>query len=93
MEVGDAVRRRRMVRAFDARPVPPELVDSLLEGSPESPELLGASAVLYSAYAVLFAADPERAQRLSTRARAQGEHALCVVEPRTCRIVGTMTAR
>ena len=60
------------------------LIDSLLEGSPESAELLGASAVLYSAYAVLFAEDVQRAQRLSTHARAQGEHALCVVDPRTC---------
>jgi hypothetical protein len=64
------------------------LIDSLLEGSPESPELLGASAVLYSAYAVLFAEDAERAQRLSTRAREQGEHALCVVEARACGLSG-----
>ena len=64
------------------------LIDSLLAGSPESPGLLGASAVLYSAYAVLFAEEPERAQRLSTHARGQGEHALCVVEPRTCGLSG-----
>jgi nitroreductase len=31
MELRDAVRRRRMVRAFDGRPVSPELVDSLLD--------------------------------------------------------------
>jgi nitroreductase len=37
MELGDAVRRRRMVRAFDARPVPPELVDRLLELARRSP--------------------------------------------------------
>src|SRR5262245_52359712 len=55
------------------------LVDSLLEGSPDSPELLSTSAVLYSAYGVLFADDPLRAQRLTERARAQGERALCVV--------------
>jgi nitroreductase len=30
MDFGEAVRRRRMVRAFDGRPVPPELVDRLL---------------------------------------------------------------
>src|SRR5262245_3531246 len=64
------------------------LIDSLLEGSPDSPELLSASAVLYSAYAVLFADDPERAQRLTARARGQGEHGLCVVEPRTCGMSG-----
>jgi nitroreductase len=37
MELGDAVRRRRMVRAFDRRPVPPELVDQLLELARRSP--------------------------------------------------------
>jgi hypothetical protein len=64
------------------------LVDSLLEGSPDNPELLSASAVLYSAYGVLFADDPARAQRLSERARAQGEHALCVVEHQACGVSG-----
>jgi nitroreductase len=37
MELGDAVRRRRMVRAFDGRPVPPELVDRLLDLARRSP--------------------------------------------------------
>jgi len=64
------------------------LVDSLLEGSPDDPDLLSASAVLYSAYGVLFADDPARAQRLSERARAQGEHALCVVDRAACGLSG-----
>jgi nitroreductase len=37
MELGDAVRRRRMVRAFDRRPVPSELVDRLLDLARRSP--------------------------------------------------------
>src|SRR4029453_1902260 len=37
MELADAVRRRRMVRAFDTRPVPPELVDRLLDQARRSP--------------------------------------------------------
>jgi nitroreductase len=37
MELGDAVRRRRMVRAFDGRPVPPELVDRLVDLARRSP--------------------------------------------------------
>ncbi|HZA75530.1 MAG TPA: nitroreductase family protein [Acidimicrobiales bacterium] len=37
MELGDAVRRRRMVRAFDGRPVPPELVDRLLDLARRAP--------------------------------------------------------
>jgi hypothetical protein len=60
------------------------LVDSLLEGSPDDPDLLSASAVLYSAYGALFADDPARAQRLSERARTQGERALCIVEAQAC---------
>src|SRR5262245_56246120 len=64
------------------------LIDSLLEGSPDDPQLLSASAVLYSAYGVLFADDPARAQRLSERARVQGEHALCVLEREACGVSG-----
>ena len=60
------------------------LVDSLLEAVRMIPIYSSASAVLYSAYGVLFADDPARAQRLSERARAQGEHALCVVEHQAC---------
>ncbi len=37
MELGDAVRRRRMVRAFDRRPVPRALVDRLLDLARRSP--------------------------------------------------------
>jgi nitroreductase len=37
MELGDAVRRRRMVRAFDRRPVPSEQVDRLLDLARRSP--------------------------------------------------------
>jgi hypothetical protein len=62
------------------------LVDSLLEGDPDSAELLGASALLYSAYAVLFADDVERAQRLTERARGQGARALCIAAPPACGI-------
>ena len=60
------------------------LVDSLLEGSPDSVELLSTAAVLYTAYATLFAEDPQRAQRLSERARAQGERALCAQRSEAC---------
>jgi nitroreductase len=37
MEFTRAVRRRRMVRAFDRRPVPPELVDRLLDLARRAP--------------------------------------------------------
>ena len=37
MEVGDAIRARRMVRAFDGRPVPPGLVDQLVDLARRAP--------------------------------------------------------
>lgn len=37
MELGDAIRRRRMVRAFADRPVPPELVDELIDLARRAP--------------------------------------------------------
>lgn len=37
MEVGDAIRARRMVRAFDGRPVPPSLVDELIDLARRAP--------------------------------------------------------
>jgi hypothetical protein len=64
------------------------LIDSLLEGSPDDPGLLQASALLYTAYGVLFAEDAERAARLTARARADGERALCVVERSACGAAG-----
>lgn len=60
------------------------LVDSLLEGSPDSVPLLSGAAVLYTAYAALFAEDAQRAQRLSERARANGAKALCVRVSAAC---------
>ena len=37
MELTEAVRRRRMVRSFDGRPVPPELVDRLIDLARRAP--------------------------------------------------------
>jgi hypothetical protein len=64
------------------------LVDSLLQGSPEEPALLQASALLYTAYGVLFAEDAERAGRLTARARTDGERALCLVAAPACGAAG-----
>ncbi|MED5420630.1 MAG: TRAP transporter TatT component family protein, partial [Pseudomonadota bacterium] len=46
------------------------LLDSLLEGSPENPAILSAAATLYATYGSVFADDPERAARLTERARS-----------------------
>ena len=53
------------------------LLDSLLEGSPEDPALLSAAANLYATYGSVFADDPERAARLTERARSYSSKAIC----------------
>jgi nitroreductase len=37
VELNEAIRRRRMVRAFAPRPVPPEVVDRLIDGARRAP--------------------------------------------------------
>ncbi len=53
------------------------LLDSLLEGSPDDPTLLAAAANLYASYGAVFADDPDRARRLTSRARTYGIKSLC----------------
>lgn len=53
------------------------LLDSLLEGSPDDPALLAAAANLYASYGAVFADDPERARRMTGRARGYGVKSLC----------------
>ena len=53
------------------------LLDSFLEGSPDDPALLAAAANLYATYGTVFADDPERAKRLTARARSYSERAMC----------------
>ena len=53
------------------------LLDSLLEGSPENPAILSAAATLYATYGSVFADDPDRAARLTERARQYSTKAIC----------------
>jgi hypothetical protein len=53
------------------------MLDSLVLNDPDNPEILQASASLHSAYAGLFAKNPEQAKRLSSKARQQARKALC----------------
>lgn len=53
------------------------LLDSLIEGNPESPDILAAAANLYASYGAVFANEPDRARRLTERARSYGATALC----------------
>ena len=53
------------------------LLDSFLESSPEDPALLSAAANLYATYGFVFADDPDRAARLTERARSYSSKAIC----------------
>lgn len=53
------------------------LLDSFLEGDPDNPDLLSAAATLYASYGAVFADDPARAQRLTSRARLYAQDAMC----------------
>ena len=45
------------------------LIDSLIEGDPQNENLLLAGSKLYGAYAAAFVKEPERAKRLTLKAR------------------------
>ena len=45
------------------------LLDSFVEGSPDNPDILSATATLYATYGVVFADDEARAAKLTSRAR------------------------
>ena len=51
--------------------------DALIEADPTNISRLQTGAELYSAFAVLFIDDPNRARRLVARAKAYGERAFC----------------
>ena len=59
-------------------------IDGLIQGDPDNPMLLLAGARLYAAYAGAFVSDPERAQRLTRRAKNYGERALCIRRHSLC---------
>jgi len=59
-------------------------IDGLIQGDPTSETLLLAGARLYSAYTSAFVSDPDRAQRLTLRAKDYAERALCIGRPSLC---------
>ena len=68
----------------DGAPAYMLLLDSLLEGSPDDPALLTAAASFYASYGAVFADDPARASRLTTRARGYAEKAICLEFSPSC---------
>jgi len=65
------------------------LLDSFLEGDPDNPNLLSAAAKLYASYGAVFAGDPERAARLTARARGYAQKAMCVSYAASCQWPGS----
>ncbi len=59
-------------------------LDSLIEGNPDSPQLLAAGATLYATYGAVFVGDETRASRLTTRARRYALHAMCETYAPSC---------
>jgi len=64
------------------------LLDSLAEGSPDDPDILGAAAELYSLYGILFVDDMMRARTLTARARQYGAQGLCAADASACDLDG-----
>ena len=62
------------------------MLDSFIEGSPNDTAMLGAAAELYAAYGVVFVEDKQRADRLTRRALAYGQQALCASNKAVCGI-------
>ncbi|MEJ2601991.1 MAG: TRAP transporter TatT component family protein [Gammaproteobacteria bacterium] len=60
------------------------LADSLVEGNPDSPAVLQAAAELYASYGAVFGYDPERARRLTQRARDYAERSICIEYEPSC---------
>lgn len=61
------------------------LIDSLLQGNPDDPDMLAAAANLYASYGAVFADDPLRAMRLTSRGRGYALRAICEVYAEACR--------
>ena len=70
--------------AGEAIPTFIALIDSMLEGNPTDPDLLMAGATMYATYGGGFVDEPERASRLTTRARAYALTAMCETYAASC---------
>lgn len=62
------------------------MVDSFIQGSPDSIDLLVAGSNLYGAYSSAFVDDPERAMRLSEKALQYASKAFCLKRKDLCEI-------
>lgn len=63
------------------------LLDGMIHGDPDNPDLLLAGARLYGAYAGSFAEDPERRVRLALRADSYARRAICAARHALCTVM------
>lgn len=63
------------------------LIDGMIEGDPQNESLLLAGGKLYGAYTAAFVKDPERAKRLSRKARDYSDRALCAHDAKLCNLL------
>lgn len=61
------------------------LLDGMLAGDPKNEKLLLAAARLYGAYASIFVTEPDRARRLTEKARNYAVRAVCLNNGTLCR--------
>jgi hypothetical protein len=59
-------------------------MDSMIEGSPDNPQLLAAGESLYAIYGGLFDIDEDRALKLTARSRRYGLKAMCETYAPSC---------
>lgn len=64
------------------------LIDSLIDGDPQDENLLLSGSRLYGAFASAFVKDPERAKRLTIKARDYSDRALCAHGKKLCGLIG-----
>ncbi len=62
------------------------ILDGFIQDSPDDPALLIAGARLYGAYAAVFVEDPDRAKRMTAKARDYARRALCLRQERFCEL-------
>lgn len=60
------------------------LLDGMVRDNPDDPDILTSTATLYASYGAIFADDPVRESRLTTRARRYAHTAVCEVYAPSC---------
>ena len=60
------------------------LLDGMVRDNPTNPDILSSTATLYASYGAIFADDPVRESRLTTRARRYAHTAVCEVYGPSC---------